>query len=81
MKAAYFLLLIAGVVIFAVILVYAAVRSSDPNRMTRREKQELQRLRDLVDTLDQLAYSHRELDSALAVQVIDEIRRSKKELR
>lgn len=81
MRAGTMLLLVFGVLVFTVILIFAALRSTDPNRMSMKEKRELNRLRDLVDSLDTLAYSHRELDSALAVQIIDEISQSKRKAR
>ena len=47
-------------------------------KVNSAERQELFELRQLVIELDDLAYSHRELDSLLAPQIIDEIRKSRK---
>jgi hypothetical protein len=47
---------------------------SSPRSLQARERQELERLRILVDDLKQTAWDHRELDSALATIVIDKIR-------
>jgi hypothetical protein len=45
-----------------------------PGAVDTRERDELDRLRVLVDDLKQTAWDHRELDSALATIVIDKIR-------
>lgn len=47
---------------------------STPKPLDNRDRQELERLRILVDDLKQTAWDHRELDSALATIVIDMIR-------
>lgn len=45
-----------------------------PRTMDVGDREELQRLRILVDDLKQTAWDHRELDSALATIIIDKIR-------
>ena len=59
----------AGVVVF---LVNALTNRADP--LAARERAELAGLRGLVGDLKDIAYDHRELDSALAMILIDRIR-------
>lgn len=70
------LIVVAAVVIVPIVLVLVHV----PGRakLSAEEKRRLHVLEDLVEELDQLAYSHRELDSVLAPQVIDAIRAGKR---
>jgi hypothetical protein len=71
------ILLVLGAVAVTV-MVLAATYVPGRARMSAAEKRRLLALEDLVEELDQLAYSHRELDSVLAPQVIDAIRAGKR---
>ena len=53
----------------------------DPSVLSARERAELDGLRTLVDDLKEVAWDHRELDSALSVIVIDKIRTHERRLR
>ncbi|HEY0776317.1 MAG TPA: hypothetical protein VGD51_19690 [Nocardioidaceae bacterium] len=64
--------LILIVVLWAVVAVVGTFNSS--RTLEVRERDELDRLRMLVDDLKQTAWDHRELDSALSTIVIDKIR-------
>jgi hypothetical protein len=64
--------LILIVVLWAVVAVVGTLNGS--RTLEVRERDELDRLRTLVDDLKQTAWDHRELDSALATIVIDKIR-------
>lgn len=44
------------------------------NALSKQDRQELDGLRLLVDKIDELAYSQREINPELSVQIIDEIR-------
>jgi hypothetical protein len=68
---------VIGVLVLLVVLwatVYIVGLMSTPKPLDTRDRQELERLRILVDDLKQTAWDHRELDSALATIVIDKIR-------
>lgn len=63
------------IAILGLLVVVWAVSSLTAARgLDAREREELQRLRILVDDLKETAWDHRELDSALATIVIDKIR-------
>ncbi len=64
--------LILLLVLWAVMTVVSMISAS--RSLDVQERQELERLRFLVDDLKQTAWDHRELDSALATIVIDKIR-------
>jgi hypothetical protein len=64
-------LLLVGVVGLMVFLFSAGAASRTLNR---QERDELIRLRALVDDLKETAWDHRELDSPLATIMIDKIR-------
>lgn len=68
-------LLVVG--LLAVIL-YAFSAGTASRALTQQEREELNRLRDLVDDLKETAWEHRELDSPLATIVIDKIRQSER---
>lgn len=59
---------------------YALLTRPRQKRVNSAERNELIALRELVIDLDDLAYAHRELDSILAPQIIDEIRKHRREL-
>jgi hypothetical protein len=66
-------LAIVGAMVWLV--VYLVNQSSGvQQKLDRRERLELDRLRALVDDLKETAWDHRELDSALATIMIDKIR-------
>jgi type II secretory pathway pseudopilin PulG len=67
------LLFVFGVACAVVILVAVSQQ-----RLSRRERSELARLRNLVANLREIAYDHRELDSSLAVIILDEIKSSER---
>ena len=64
--------LILIVVLWAVVSVVGTFNTA--RSLEVRERDELDRLRVLVDDLKQTAWDHRELDSALATIIIDKIR-------
>lgn len=64
--------LILIVVLWAVVSVLSTFSAS--RSLEAREREELDRLRLLVDDLKQTAWDHRDLDSVLATIVIDKIR-------
>ncbi|HEU4512035.1 MAG TPA: hypothetical protein VFR87_02915 [Nocardioidaceae bacterium] len=64
--------LILIVVLWAVVSVVGTFNAS--RSLDVRERDELDRLRLLVDDLKETAWDHRELDSALATIFIDKIR-------
>lgn len=67
--------------LFLVFIAYLwALRDPKPQKPNSAERKELYELRNLVYRLDDLAFAHRELDSILAPQVIDEIRKTRREL-
>jgi len=55
--------------------------ASRTSRLDRAERNELRALRTLMARIDQLAYTHRDLDSALSVQIIDEMNKTRRHLR
>lgn len=63
--------------LFAVI-VYNFSGGSTSRSLSRQEREELFRLRDLVDDLKETAWEHRELDSPLSTIIIDKIRRAER---
>jgi type II secretory pathway pseudopilin PulG len=67
------LLFVLGVACAVIILVAVSQQ-----RLSRRERSELARLRNLVANLREIAYDHRELDSSLAVIILDEIKSSER---
>lgn len=75
-------LIFAVLAVALVVIVFMVVRSkrTPERKVNSAERKELYELRNLVYRLDDLAYAHRELDSILAPQVIDEIRKTRKEL-
>ena len=75
MKMLLVLILLAILVLGVVFVSLGNYLAQRKNKMTAAERKELDSLRDLKDTLDDLAYSHREIDPALSVQIIDEIRK------
>jgi hypothetical protein len=62
-----------GVLILLVVL-WAVVNLTRTQTFDPREREELRRLRILVDDLKETAWDHRELDSALSTIIIDKIR-------
>jgi hypothetical protein len=64
-------LLVVG---FIGLMVYLVSAGAASRTLDRRERDELIRLRALVDDLKETAWDHRELDSALATIMIDKIR-------
>lgn len=59
-------------VLWATVSIVSIVQT--PPSVDPREREELNRLRELVDDLKETAWDHRELDSALATIIIDKIR-------
>lgn len=59
---------------FLGVMVFVLANGSQSRALSRRERDELVRLRALVDDLKDTAWDHRELDSALSVIMIDKIR-------
>lgn len=59
---------------FLGIMVFVLANGSQSRALSRHERDELVRLRALVDDLKDTAWDHRELDSALSVIMIDKIR-------
>lgn len=64
--------LILLAVLWAVVSVVGTLSAG--RSLESREREELDRLRLLVDDLKQTAWDHRELDSALSTIIIDKIR-------
>jgi hypothetical protein len=64
-------LLVVG---FIGLMVYLVSAGAASRTLDRHERDELIRLRALVDDLKETAWDHRELDSALATIMIDKIR-------
>lgn len=60
------------------VIMYAFSAGSTSRALSQQERDELYRLRDLVDDLKETAWEHRELDSPLSTIIIDEIRRSER---
>lgn len=63
------------VVLVAVVFVVANAVAGSRSPLDARERDELHRLRLLVDDLKETAWDHRELDSPLSTIIIDKIRR------
>jgi hypothetical protein len=59
-------------------LVFLSTRAAPDRSLTRHERAELARLRELVEDLKETAWDHRELDSALSTILIDKIRASER---
>ena len=59
---------------FLAAVFYLSSSGEAARALSRRERDELIRLRALVDDLKYTAWDHRELDSALATIMIDKIR-------
>lgn len=59
---------------FLGLMVYLFAAGSASRALNQRERDELNRLRVLVDDLKETAWEHRELDSALSTIMIDKIR-------
>lgn len=59
---------------FLGVMVFVLANGSQSRALSRQERDELIRLRALVDDLKDTAWDHRELDSALSVIMIDKIR-------
>lgn len=79
MGGVVWLLLLGVVVVVVALLVVMATSRSDSHAMRDQmelvdAREELAQLRILVDDLRELAYEHRELDSALSVLMVDRIR-------
>lgn len=62
------------VVGFLAVTVYAFSAGTASRALNQQEREELYRLKALVDDLKQTAWDHRELDSALSTIIIDKIR-------
>ena len=60
------------------VIMYAFSAGSTSRALSQQERDELYRLRDLVDDLKETAWEHRELDSPLSTIIIDKIRRSER---
>lgn len=60
------------------VIMYAFSAGSTSRALSQQEREELYRLRDLVDDLKETAWEHRELDSPLSTIIIDKIRRSER---
>lgn len=69
------LVLVLGVV---ALMMYFFGSGAASRALSQQEREELVRLRTLVDDLKETAWDHRELDSALATIVIDKIRESER---
>lgn len=65
------ILLVVG---FVGLMVYLFSAGAASRSLNRQERDELIRLRALVDDLKDTAWDHRELDSALSTIMIDKIR-------
>lgn len=61
--------------LLALVCLVAAVVVASRQGTSREQQRELVRLRRLVTNLREIAYDHRELDSSLAVIILDEIKR------
>lgn len=64
--------------LLALVCLVAAVVVASRQGTSREQQRELVRLRQLVTNLREIAYDHRELDSSLAVIILDEIKRSER---
>jgi len=64
--------------LLALACLVAAVVVASRQGTSREQQRELVRLRHLVTNLREIAYDHRELDSSLAVIILDEIKRSER---
>jgi hypothetical protein len=69
------LLLVVGLL---AVIMYAFSAGTASRALNQQEREELYRLRDLVDELKETAWDHRELDSPLSTIVIDKIRQSER---
>ncbi|HEX6878445.1 MAG TPA: hypothetical protein VF165_22500 [Nocardioidaceae bacterium] len=67
------ILLVVGLL---AVIMYAFSAGTASRALNQQEREELTRLRDLVDDLKETAWDHRELDSPLATIIIDKIRNS-----
>ncbi len=65
------LVMVAGMVWLVML---ALGQAGTGRQLDRRERAELDALRELVDDLKETAWDHRELDSPLATIIIDKIR-------
>lgn len=69
------ILLVVGLL---AVIMYAFSAGTASRALNQQERDELTRLRDLVDDLKETAWDHRELDSSLATIIIDKIRHSER---
>ena len=67
-------LMLVMVIVGGVIVFLVNALTNRPDALAARERAELSGLRGLVGDLKDIAYDHRELDSALATIMIDRIR-------
>jgi hypothetical protein len=65
------ILLVLG---FLALMIYLFSAGAASRALNQRERDELERLRTLVDELKETAWDHRELDSALSTIMIDKVR-------
>ena len=69
------ILLVVGLL---AVIMYAFSAGTASRALNQQEREELTRLRDLVDDLKETAWDHRELDSPLSTIIIDKIRHSER---
>lgn len=74
MPASLFYLLFFGAVLLAGALFIWVVSRTDQPRRSRQDVKKIEALEGLVDRIREIAYDHRDLDSALASIITDEIR-------
>lgn len=68
-------LLVVGVLLFGSAWIVKYL--STPSSIGRSEKRELKELRMLVQRIDRLAYTNRDINPELSVQILDEISQHK----
>jgi hypothetical protein len=70
--------LLLTVLVLALTGVVAVVWVAGRQGLSHQERRELVRLKELVTNLREIAHEHRELDSNLAVIILDEIKNSER---
>lgn len=78
---AFMLILIFGFLGFLGVFMAASYLAQRGRGLSRAEKRELENLRRLVETIDNIAYENRDIDPMTSPMILDEIKKARKELR
>jgi hypothetical protein len=81
MPAFWFFVIVVGVVGTLTVLVLSKMAVGPRiERLSRRDRLELDSLRNTIDSIDTLAYDSRELYPELSIQVLDEIKKHRRNI-